>query len=104
MSRQEQAEKPAVELKLMKRVDGSQYFEVWVRSSARPWLRQGTIVEREQGSSRQIVLSAGALAESLCDKYGDNRDSCDVAKAAQQAINEMTFENPILSDEGRLIQ
>lgn len=96
--------KPIVELRLMQRVDRSQYIEVWVRSHAKPWIKQGTIVERAQGSSRKVVLAAGALAEALCDKYGDDRDSTVVAHLAQEAINEMTFDNPILSDEGRLVE
>ena len=99
-----QAEKQDVELNLMKRLDGSQYIGVWVRSQARPDLRQGTIVEREQGCGRKIPRVAGALAEALCEKYGDARDSVEIARTAEQVWNEMTFENPILSDEGKLVE
>ena len=98
----DQGNRPAVELKLKQRVDGSQYIEVWVRSSARPVLRQGTIVERVNESFRRIPFVAGAIAENLCDKYGDVRDPRDVAKAAEQASLELDMDHPSLGDEGKL--
>jgi len=91
----------SVQLNLMQRPNNAQYFEVWVRSSADPRIRNGSIIERHAGEGKSIELLAGALAEGLCEKYGDDRDSCDVAKAAREAYREICLEKPVavLCDE-----
>lgn len=94
--------KPAVELKLMVRADRTQYIEVWVRSAARPEIRQGIIIERDSRTRAQLPFVAGAIAENLCAKYGDNRDSCEIAHAAEKAFTELDLENPFLGDEAKL--
>ena len=93
--------KPAVELKLMQRPAGSQYFEVWVRSSAKPRILRATIVERDFREAAQIELVAGAIAEGLCERYGDTRDPSEVARAAVEAYRELNLTNPrpTLGDE-----
>lgn len=86
--------RPTVELKLMQRPDRTQYFEVWVRSAARPRLQRATIVERNFQAEARIEVAAGAIAEELCEKYNDTLDPSEVARAARQAFLELNRENP----------
>lgn len=77
-----------VETRLMKRIQakGSYYFEVLVSSTRKPGFKLKTIVEFEKGvdQSQQIGLTAGALAEEMCERYGDGIDP---SIAALEAID-----------------
>ncbi|MCP4900892.1 MAG: hypothetical protein GY906_28325 [bacterium] len=79
----------------MQRTDRSQYFEVWVRSAIKPWIKQGSIVERDFRESSQIEVLAGAIAEGLCEKYNDQKlDPGQCARAAREAYLELNTFNP----------
>lgn len=86
--------KPAVELKLFRRTNGTQYFEVWVRSSARPQIQRASIVERDFREAAQVELLAGAIAEGLAESYGDQRSPSEVARAAREAYYALNLTNP----------
>jgi len=89
-------QRPELELNYMKRLSTSDYyFEVWVRSTARPDVKQGTIVERGPQERRNLAIAAGALAESLCEKYGDDRDPTSAAVLAEETYDRMLRSNPI---------
>lgn len=97
--------KSTVELNLMQRPNGTQYFEVWVRSSIKPELRRGSIIERDFRASTAIEILAGALAEDLAESYNDSAlDPSEVARFAREAWRELDAENPIpaLGTERRL--
>lgn len=99
--------KPTVEIKLMERKDRSQYFEIWVRSAKLHRgmrIRNGTIVERDFNAEVKIEAAAGAIAESIAEKYDDPIDPGEIARAARTAFLELNHENPkpILGDEDPL--
>jgi hypothetical protein len=98
-------QKSTVEIKLMQRKNGTQYFEVWVRSAIRPELRRGSIVERDFRAKAQIPILAGAIAEGLAESFQDPKlDPSDVAQAAAEAYHELELESPDpkLGDEARI--
>lgn len=89
-------ERPAVELKLFRRTDGTQYFEVWVRSSAKQQIQRASIVERDFREAGRIEVLAGAIAEGLAEDYGDHRDPSEVVRAAREAYYALNLTNPRL--------
>jgi len=90
-------QRPEVELNYMKRVGtNDHYFEVWVRSAARPDVKNGTIVDRGIRERRDIMIAAGALTEQLMENYGDGGQDPDrCAETAGRAYDQMLMTNPI---------
>lgn len=96
-----------VDLVFCKRYDKKNefYFEVWVRSVNRPDVRRGTIIERDRDERRNIGIAAAALAEDLCEAYGDNRDPATAWDVAQSTYDRLIMNNPIpkLGGEQKLV-
>lgn len=97
---------PTVAIRLMQRIDKSQYFEICVSSDRtfkgphnRPQLR--SIVERDFSAEAKIEVLAGALAEDLCERFGSTLDPGEVAKTARSVFLDLNNENPrpMLGDE-----
>ena len=88
---------PTVAIRLMQRIDHSQYFEMCVSSDRafkgnRPQLR--SIVERDFNAQAKLEILAGALAEDLCERFGAKLDPGQVAKTAKSVFLELNSENP----------
>ena len=89
-----------VEVRLMQRTDKSLYFEVLVSSNVRnmPQLKAKGIHEFGQDASstegQKLGLLAGALAEGLCERYGDTLEPSNCARAAIEAHSDLMRENP----------
>ena len=89
-----------VEVRLMQRTDRTLYFEVLVNSNVRsvPQLKAKGIHEHGQDETstegQKLGLLAGALAEGLCERYGDTLDPGACARAAIDAHRELMNENP----------
>lgn len=95
-----------VELVFMKRTGTEEfYFEVWVRSLAKPEIRRGTIVERDTSERKIVQYAAAAIAESLCEAYGDDRDPGEVWHEAGLVYDRLILNNPIpkYGDEEKLV-
>ena len=79
-----------VEVRLKQRADKTMYYEVLVSSQVRtnPQLKNKGILEFERGAEertrQKLGMLAGALAEDLCEKYGDTLDPSDVANAVME--------------------
>lgn len=88
-------EQENLEIKLMQRVDETQYFELWVRSETQSHRLFGTIVERGFNEVTLIEFAAGALAEEVCEKCGDEKlDPSFVASQALKIYHDYCLTNP----------
>lgn len=66
-------------------------FVIYVRSKMRPNLEGRAIVYPEgdlAGLKRKVSLCAGACAEHVCEKYGDNLDCEAIAASALKLFDE----------------
>lgn len=89
-------ERPSVEIRIMRRPNKTLYFEVLVRSNIKPMLKNKGILEFERGINQRgtVGILAGALAEQLCERYGDTLDPSTVAATAERAYARLMAENP----------
>ena len=89
-----------VEVRLMQRGNRSMYYEVLVSSAVKcdPQLKLKGIVEFTNGREGQKVgWLAGAMAETLCERYSDALDPSECASAGAKAHAELMTENPHVS-------
>ena len=76
---------------ILKKENGEQLAEVRVHSLRKPDLHLMMTIERkgtDKTMRRLCGISAGAMAEKLCDDYNDNLDPDEVAKLAGLAYQE----------------
>ena len=89
-----------VEVRLMQRNDKSFYFEVLVSSNVRnmPQLKAKGIhefgLDTASTEAQKLGLLAGALAEGLCERYGDTLEPSACARAAVELHHDLMDENP----------
>lgn len=86
-----------VRINLMQRTDKTLYYEVKVRSEIKPMVSKVGITEHSvgvRGNARRVVLLAAAMAEQLCEEYGDTLDPADVAREAAELMHQYSVENP----------
>ena len=88
------------EIRLMRRVDQSYYFELKVRSEVKPLVKALGILEAKEADAVKVAALAGALAEHLCEKYSDKLNPEFVARQAYTAYIELMSDTPsaILGD------
>ncbi len=76
----------------MQREDKTLYYEVKVGSEVKPLVKAVGILEYADADLKKITVLGGALAEHLCEKYGDTLDPDIVARAAHEAFRELRAE------------
>lgn len=72
-----------VRVTVCQREDGTRYYDVRVRSKTKPMISWQGILEYPAPHQKVAVL-AGALAEELCEKYGDSK--LDPSECARRAL------------------
>lgn len=86
--------KETVQIRALQRPDRSIYWELSVRSQVRPnLLRIGNIELERRDQTAKVMVLAAAIAEELCEKYGDTLDPSTVAVTARDCYREILSEN-----------
>ena len=72
------------------------YVVVSVMSQVKPGLEKNATMRYDAGNAtdmrRRVNIAAGGLAEMLCEQYGDHIDPSEVAKAANEAWDDLLQE------------